>query len=120
MLWSFVGFLPSALLLRLDLAYSLPLQPIHFLLLHPLFPLHQDIPMIVQQVAMVVQTLPLHRAVCDEIYHSFVIEHVAGCCEGFPAFVAADFVDERRKEEDHVAALIHDGRAAVRTRDFAG
>ena len=45
---------------------------------------------------------------------------MASCCEGFPTFVGADALDEGGEEEDHVAAFVHDGGAAVGAGDLAG
>jgi len=69
---------------------------------------------------VVVQALPLDCAICDEVYHSLIVEHVTSCCKSFSTFVAADTFDESREEKDHVAPFIHDGCAAIGTRDLAG
>ena len=45
---------------------------------------------------------------------------MASCCKGFPTFLGTDALDQGREEEDHVAAFVHDGGAAVGTGDLAG
>ena len=40
--------------------------------------------------------------------------------EGLAPLLRIDALDERWKQQYHIAPLIHDGRAAVRTAHFAG
>ena len=45
---------------------------------------------------------------------------MASRAERLAAFGGVDAVDEGGEEQDHVAALVHDGRAAEGARDLAG
>ncbi len=72
---------------------------------------------LLQQLAVVIDSTPLRFSVVD-IQHPSGVEHVAADVEIFAVFRTFE-VDEGGKQEDHVAALVHDGSAAVGAANLA-
>lgn len=113
-----------AILLSLDLIvlsqiHMLPLLLIHLLVLHALLKLDQNILVIIDHIALIVQPFPLDDPVTAKLRYSLGVEHVAGRFECFSAFLGVDVLDQRWEKENHVPAFVHDRRAAVGTRHLA-
>lgn len=97
----------------------LPLLRIHILVLHTLFILDQNILVIINQIAQIVQALPLDDAVPAELGNALRIEHVAGGPESLSAFLGVDTLDQGREEQDHVSTFVHDRGSTVGAGYFA-
>ena len=98
----------------------LPLLLVHVINLHILLVFHNDISFIIQGITLIVQSLPLHHAVVLEINHPLRVEHVACWLECVARLGLHYAFDKRRKQEDHVATLVHDRSTAEGAGDFAG
>ena len=99
---------------------KLSLLRVHLLPIKPVLPLDEHVLIVVEQIARIVQAPPLDDAVALELRHALRVEHVAGRSERLAPFRGVDVLDQGREQQDHVAAFVHDGGAAVRTRHFAG
>ena len=97
----------------------LPLLIIHIPFLHLFIVLDQNILIIVNQITIVVNSLPLDNTITLELCNPLRVEHVAGGLERCAAFLRVDFLDERWEEEDHVAAFVHNRGATEPAGDFA-
>lgn len=73
---------------------------------------------VLNKITLVVDTAPLGQTIWD-IHNALAVEHVTAGLEVRLIFVGLE-VDERGEEQDHVAALVHDGAVAVRAAHFAG
>jgi hypothetical protein len=73
---------------------------------------------VLNEIALVVDTAPLRQTIGD-VHDTLAVEHVAAGLEVGFVLVGLE-VDERWEEQDHVAALVHDGAVAVRAAHFAG
>ena len=105
-------------------------QRLTFLLLLPplplsvhLFPLPLQLPhrllrTILTQLTLIINARPLGLPI-GNIHHPPRIEHVTARREILLIGVRLEMY-ERGEEQDHVAALVHDGRAAVGAGHFAG
>ncbi len=114
----FLPLLFVRLAVLLILFLPLPLLVLH-LFLHALVVFLDDISLVVNQVAHVIQPSPLVMSILD-VAHSLCVEHVTCWLERFPSLRCVDSFDECGEEEDHVAAFVHDWCTAERTGDFAG
>jgi hypothetical protein len=63
---------------------------------------------VLDKVGVTAQTAPLWQTIRD-IHDALAVEHVAARLEVGLVLVALE-VNKRREEQDHVAALVHDGR----------
>jgi hypothetical protein len=93
------------------------------LLLPLLLPLPLELPdllgrAVLDQIAAVAQPTPLGQTIRD-IHDALAVEHVAARLEEGLVLVRLE-VDERGEQQDHVAALVHDGRVAEGAAHFAG
>ena len=70
------------------------------------------------QLTLTAQPTPLRQPIWD-VHDPLSIKHVAAGLEERFVFIRLQ-VDKRREQEDHIAALVHDGRVAVRAAHFAG
>jgi hypothetical protein len=73
---------------------------------------------VLNEITLVVDTAPLGQTIWD-IHYTLAVEHVAAGLEVRLVLVGLE-VNERREEQDHVAALVHDGAVAVRAAHFTG
>jgi hypothetical protein len=112
-------FHPLDLLLVRELQ-KFSLLCLHLLIIHIIFPLNQNILVIIQQITLIIQPLPLDHAIPLESRHPLRVKHMTSWRKRLSASLRVDIFDEGREEEDHVAALVHDRGAAVRAGDFAG
>lgn len=73
---------------------------------------------VLNEIRFAAQTTPFGQTVGD-IHDALAVEHVAAGLEVCLVLIRLE-VHERGEEQDHVAALVHDGRVAEGAAHFAG
>ena len=73
---------------------------------------------VLDKVGLTAQTAPLGQTIGD-VHDTLTVEHVAARLEVGLVLIGLE-VHKRGEEQDHVAALVHDGGVAERAADLAG
>jgi hypothetical protein len=80
----------------------------------------KQVSVVVNKRTLILKTLKLLDAVTLEVNDALRVEHMALSLEGLAALRRVDVLDQGREEQDHVAALVHDGCPAVGAVNLAG